>query len=186
MMNNIELISQCRYYSGERTCPWNDENLYTFWKCEDAYVNLRKGSVNELESEHYKGIGGKDFPSIPRGILIELFFHWSKGVYTPKDHLDEFYKLVDYYLEIASAGFPKDELPAMINGSTINQPVQSNNMKVVHWNISYSSDKEKVLETLSRLVKDEDAIVCLQEVQPSVKDFLVGKLQGWGGTKGAP
>ena len=59
-------------------------------------------------------------------------------------------------------------------------------MKVIHWNISYSSDKEKVLGTLSRLVKDEDAIVCLQEVQPSVKDFLVGKLQGWGGTKGAP
>ena len=59
-------------------------------------------------------------------------------------------------------------------------------MKVIHWNISYSSDKEKVLETLSRLVKDEDVIVCLQEVQPSVKDFLVDKLQGWGGTKGAP
>lgn len=59
-------------------------------------------------------------------------------------------------------------------------------MKVIHWNISYSSDKEKVLETLSRLVKDEDVIVCLQEVQPSVKDFLVDKLQGWGGTKGTP
>lgn len=57
-------------------------------------------------------------------------------------------------------------------------------MKVIHWNISYSSDKEKVLETLSRLVRDEDAIVCLQEVQPSVKDFLVGKVYGWTDTKG--
>lgn len=57
-------------------------------------------------------------------------------------------------------------------------------MKVIHWNISYSSDKEKVLETISRLVKDVDAIVCLQEVQPSVKDFLVGKVYGWTDTKG--
>lgn len=57
-------------------------------------------------------------------------------------------------------------------------------MKVIHWNISYSSDKEKVLETISGLVKDVDAIVCLQEVQPSVKDFLIGKVCGWTDTKG--
>ena len=119
-MNNAEFISQCRYYSGEQECPFQSNHLIHFWEIERYYVN-HKGVLNKLEYDHYKGIGGKDYKGIPPALLTEFFFLWSKGVYTPQDHLEAFYKLVDEYLEIASEAFPKDEIPGTINNSTINQ-----------------------------------------------------------------
>jgi len=84
--------------------------LRFFWEMERVFV-AHEGETNEQESRYYDAIGGKDYPSIPRGILINLFFVWGKGVYDKKEHLSDFYSLADDYLQIASDHFPVDELP---------------------------------------------------------------------------
>ncbi len=45
-------------------------------------------------------------------------------------------------------------------------------MKLIHWNISYNSRKEKVGEYLTRVLQDADTIACLQEVQVPVFEYL--------------
>lgn len=109
-MDRITAIRKCRYYSGEDECPFQIDRLRFFWEMERVYV-AHEGETNEPENQYYRAIGGKDYPSIPRGILINLFFVWGKGVYDIKEHLTDFYAIADDYLEIASDHFPVNEIP---------------------------------------------------------------------------
>lgn len=109
-MGRNEPIKMCRYYSGEEVCPFKTDNCKLFWWAESVFV-FKEGEINQHENQYYSAIGGKDYQGIPRGILINLFFLWGKGVYDKKGHLSEFYILVDDYLEIASDHYPKDEIP---------------------------------------------------------------------------
>ncbi|MCQ2299716.1 MAG: hypothetical protein MJZ81_06300 [Bacteroidales bacterium] len=109
-MTRMQALATCRYYHGEEKCGYMTDRLYFFWKAEEFYVN-KNGELNEPENSFYKGIGGKDFPAIPRPVLITMFFMWGKSVYSPKEHISDFYKLVDDYLEIASEFYPKDRIP---------------------------------------------------------------------------
>ena len=45
-------------------------------------------------------------------------------------------------------------------------------MKVIHWNISWGSHKEKILEHIMEVIDCTGTIVCLQEVLPSVESFI--------------
>ena len=45
-------------------------------------------------------------------------------------------------------------------------------MRVIHWNISYSSQKEKIAEYVKDVLRDGDTLVCLQEVTESTFDFI--------------
>lgn len=109
-MERAQAIRMCRYYSGEENCPFQVDSLRYYWEMERVFVS-HGGEVNEPESQYYDAIGGKDYPSIPRGILINLFFVWGKGVYDKKKNLSDFYAVAEDYLEVASDHFPVDEIP---------------------------------------------------------------------------
>ena len=109
-MNRTSAIRLCRYYSGEDVCPFQVNSLRYYWDAERVFVS-HGGEINEPESRYYDAIGGKDYPSIPRGVLINLFFVWGKGVYDKKEHLSDFYVIVNDYLEVDSDYFPVDEIP---------------------------------------------------------------------------
>lgn len=50
-------------------------------------------------------------------------------------------------------------------------------MKILSWNVSWSSKKEKILERLLMELDTTSTIVCLQEVTPSVKAFFHAALE---------
>lgn len=49
-------------------------------------------------------------------------------------------------------------------------------MRVIHWNISYSSKKEKIMEFVKEALRDGDTLICLQEVMESTFDYLFSSL----------
>lgn len=49
-------------------------------------------------------------------------------------------------------------------------------MRVLHWNISYSSQKEKIAEYISTAMWDNDTVVCLQEVMEATFSCIMNKL----------
>ena len=49
-------------------------------------------------------------------------------------------------------------------------------MRIVHWNIRFNSDKEKIVEALKRFLTGGDTIFCLQEVTPAVKDYIMNQI----------
>ena len=111
-MDEIKLLGQCRYYSGEAECPFADNPLRLYWDTERFYV-LDRGVLDEQIDGYYRNAGGKDYSGIPRALLILMFNYWGKGVYDLKKWVADggFYKMVDDYLEIASDHFPKDKIP---------------------------------------------------------------------------
>lgn len=108
-MDRTTALRMCRYYSGEERCPFQTGVLCFYWDMERVFV-AHDGEINELESQHYDAIGGKDYPGIPRGILINLFFVWSKGAWDIKNNLQDFYQIADDYLEVADDHYPIDEI----------------------------------------------------------------------------
>ncbi len=51
-------------------------------------------------------------------------------------------------------------------------------MKILSWNISWGSKKEKILERLKAEMDATSTIICLQEVTPSTKSFFYNDLAG--------
>lgn len=49
-------------------------------------------------------------------------------------------------------------------------------MKILSWNISWASQKDKILERLKVELDTTSTIVCLQEVTPSAHDFFLNEL----------
>lgn len=49
-------------------------------------------------------------------------------------------------------------------------------MRIIHWNIKYNSKKEKIVDTIKQLIDGNDTIICLQEVVPSVKEYILQEL----------
>ena len=45
-------------------------------------------------------------------------------------------------------------------------------MKILSWNISWGSKKEKILERLLMELDNTSTIACLQEITPSVKAYF--------------
>lgn len=49
-------------------------------------------------------------------------------------------------------------------------------MKIIHWNISYSSQKEKIAEYLKDALNDNDTVACLQEVTEDAFSHILGTI----------
>lgn len=109
-MDRIELIAKCRYYSGEEKNPYIDEQLQRYWDMERFYVEAH-GELNAEMDEYYRNIKGKEYAGIPRALLIMMFTYWGKGTYDIAGHIRAFYELIDGYLDVASEGFPRDQVP---------------------------------------------------------------------------
>lgn len=58
------------------------------------------------------------------------------------------------------------------------------NLKLIHWNIKHNSNKQKICDELTRHLRADDSIVCLQEVTPKAKDEIIGLLARYGTAKG--
>ena len=111
-MKKEDLIAQCRYYRGEDECPYNEEKLHWFWDMERVWVGTGGDFVGETPT--YKTYGGRKYPGIPFTLLMVMFTSWGKYAYDFKTTMNQFYELVDYYLEIPSDYFPKDEIPGKV------------------------------------------------------------------------
>lgn len=109
-MDRVEAISKCRYYSGEEKCPFSTDALRRYWDMERVFVE-HHGELDKEDDSFYRNMGGKEYPGIPRALLITMFLFWGNGTYDIKKGMPEFYKLIDDYLQVASDHFPKDKIP---------------------------------------------------------------------------
>ena len=109
-MKKEELIKQCRYYSGEEKCPFNEENMQWFWDMERVYVKTEGKFVGEAELYHR--LKGRRYTGIPHNLLMVMFTGWAKYVddYLEK-HIEIFYDLMEVYLDIVSDHISKDKIP---------------------------------------------------------------------------
>lgn len=111
-MKKEELIAQCRYYHGEKTCPYQTAELSKYWEMERIYVNQGTGKEDKVQDTYYKfALHGKDYPGIPRALLITMFSYWEKGTYDVLASMPEFQKLIDGYLRAASDHIPMGTVP---------------------------------------------------------------------------
>ena len=95
-MTKEELIGQCRYYGHEKKDPVPPD-YDMFVKIERAYVE-RDGDAGEYSEQDYALVNGKDFPEIPRNLLLILFLVWGKDAYDIGGSMPYFYELVEEYL----------------------------------------------------------------------------------------
>lgn len=108
-MSKQELIKQCRYYKGEDKCPFEDGDMSWFWDMERVYVSSSGKFVGE--TAYYKTLKGKTYPGIPFALLMVMFTSWGKWTTGIKEHIKDFYNLVDEYLFIPNDYLPEDKIP---------------------------------------------------------------------------
>ncbi len=108
-MTREELIKQCRYYGGEKECPFDSDSLHWYWDMERVYVSCN--GEFEGETDYYKRIGGKNYPGIPFPLLIVMFTSWGKQTYDIQQSLSSFYDIVADYLFVANGHYAEDEIP---------------------------------------------------------------------------
>ena len=95
-MTREELIRQCRYYGHEKT-ESSPADFDMFYKIEYAYVR-NGGNIDEQAKQDYAMVQGKDFPEIPRNLLLTLFLVWGKYAYDITRSMPYFYELIEEYL----------------------------------------------------------------------------------------
>ena len=108
-MKKEDLIKQCRYYSGEETCPFTEERMQWFWDMERVYVKSEGKFVGETEVYHK--LDGRRYTGIPHNLLMVMFTGWAKYESDIKKNLDNFNNLMEVYLDIVSDHIEKDKIP---------------------------------------------------------------------------
>ena len=108
-MKKEDLIKQCRYYSGEETCSFSDNEMLWFWDMERVYVSCNGIFTGEMEV--YQNLKGRTFKGIPYNLLMVMFTSWAKYVTDIANNLDKFYNLMELYLDIVSDHVEKDKIP---------------------------------------------------------------------------
>jgi hypothetical protein len=108
-MKREDLIKQCRYYSGEEKCPFNEERMEWFWDMERVYVSSNGNFVGETELYHR--LKGRRYTGIPHNLLMVMFTGWAKYVVEIEKNLPKFYDLMEVYLDIVSDHLPKSAIP---------------------------------------------------------------------------
>lgn len=92
-MTTDELIKQCRYYKGEKRCPFESEqgdNRPSIWFYEKSWVEdmLAIGTpafdVEVAEYDAYKA-GESISTTLPKTLLARLFNRYAKGSYSMAD-----------------------------------------------------------------------------------------------------
>ena len=108
-MKKEDLIKQCRYYAGQEKNPFTDEDIAWFWDMERVYVNCNGIFTGEMEV--YQNLKGRTFKGIPYNLLMVMFTGWAKYESDIKKNLDNFYNLMELYLDIVSDHIEKDKIP---------------------------------------------------------------------------
>lgn len=108
-MKKEDLIKQCRYYSGEEKCPYNEKNMQWFWDMERVFVSCN-GNFTDARYIYHK-LHGRTFTGIPYQLLMVMFTGWGKYEHDIKSNLESFYNLIELYLDIVSDHISKDKIP---------------------------------------------------------------------------
>lgn len=108
-MTREELIKQCRYYSGEEECPFNEKRMIWFWDMERVYVENKGNLVGETETYHK--LKGRRYTGIPHNLLMVMFTGWAKYEEDIEKNLTKFYDLMEVYLDIVSDHLSKSAIP---------------------------------------------------------------------------
>lgn len=90
------LIAQCRYYMGEDSCPFDENNERWFWDMERVWVSNNGEFVGE--ESYYKAIQGRSFAGVPYTLLIVLFTSWGKWTFDIAGSIEDFYRLMEEYV----------------------------------------------------------------------------------------
>lgn len=98
MKSKIDLIKQCRYYSGEDKSPFEKQNHNMFWFCESVYV-LSDGNPSGEEGYFQQYFDKRKYKGIPEGVALVIFTIWGKQQYNIHSAIDGFYQLLDEYLD---------------------------------------------------------------------------------------
>jgi hypothetical protein len=104
-----DLIKQCRYYKGQEVNPFTDSEIAWFWDMERVYV--KNNGIFRGEEGYYMAIGGKKYKGIPFYLLMTLFTGWGKYTEDMKAHINDFYTLIDEYLDFVSDEIPRNKIP---------------------------------------------------------------------------
>lgn len=78
-MTREELIKQCRYYGGEKECPFDSGSLHWYWDMERVYVSCN--GKFEGETDYYKRIGVKIILAFPF-LSLWLCLHLGENIRT--------------------------------------------------------------------------------------------------------
>lgn len=105
-----DLLKNCRYYNGEKECPYAVYPNNWFWDMERVYVT--SDGVAGGEASYYYRVSGKSYPGISNNLVTVMFTSWGKTAFDIKSTISKFYALIEDYLEIASDHYKKDKLPS--------------------------------------------------------------------------
>jgi hypothetical protein len=100
-MTEKELISFCKYYKGEKECPFTDQNKSMFWFYECMWVNMTmKDSLCKDYIEEYNYAGLASFNSddgVPVSLKALLFNRFGKTSMGSLKETGDFFR--KFYLE---------------------------------------------------------------------------------------
>lgn len=86
-MNQERFLKFCRYYKGEKECPYDTEKDSMFWDYERKWVNFSISSndiLNEFVTDYQNarlGTFSKDdkVPISLKALLFNRFCYWNSG-----------------------------------------------------------------------------------------------------------
>lgn len=86
-MDKEQLIKFCRFYNGEKECPYNDGTHSMFWDYERKWVNFSASSnevLDDFVTEYQNAMLGKfsnddNVPISLKALLFNRFSHWNSG-----------------------------------------------------------------------------------------------------------
>lgn len=85
----------CRYYKGEKVCPFTDERL-SFWDLEKSWISAYENGQNDFLDEcidEYTSIGLATFEwddDVPVSLKALLFHRYCKNSYSMMDAINPF------------------------------------------------------------------------------------------------
>lgn len=100
-MDKKDLISFCRYYHGEETCPFSEEDKSMLWDYERTWVAdmMSDDDFSEYISD-YLAVGLRDFSMFddtPITLKAMLFNRYAKTAYTMQDAVPGFKEFYQKY-----------------------------------------------------------------------------------------
>lgn len=100
-MQQSEKLTICRYYRGEQTSPYSEQNKSMLWFYERCWVNEKNGGLLSEYIFEYRAAGLSEFcnsDNIPISLKALLFNRYSKTAWSLRDAAEPFKKFyLKYY-----------------------------------------------------------------------------------------
>lgn len=82
-----QLLKYCRYYKGEKECPYESVEMYRYWNTERVWVKRMNDKTDNFENELHEyitaGMGDfekfDDTPITLKAMLFNSFGYWFSG-----------------------------------------------------------------------------------------------------------